>query len=100
MKMRLSSAFRISHPLLDDRLCLLDELPVQVDRVRVYLAHGIVLAEDVLGSLLVVGVGLGGMFLALLAHAMRFRPVARVVRLAGLCGTMLVLALLFARQVA
>lgn len=100
VQVRLPALLRVADALLQDLLGLLHELPVQVDRVAVHLAHGVVLAEDELGRLPVVLVGFGGVLLALLRQLVRLAAVAALVRLLGACGEVLVLALLFAGEVA
>ena len=54
MQMRLPRTLRISNPLLQNPLRLLDKLPMQINRVPIYPAHRIVLPEDVVARLLVV----------------------------------------------
>lgn len=44
----------ISYPLLENLLRLLDELPMQIDRVGRHAPLGVILAEDKLGCALVV----------------------------------------------
>ena len=52
--MRLASALRVSYALFEDLFGFLDKLAMQVDRVAIYSAHGIVLPKDEIGGLLVV----------------------------------------------
>ena len=99
MQVSLARLLRVSDPLLDYFFGLLHILAVQIDSVAVDFANRVVLTEDVLGGLLVVRVGLGGMLLGLLAHAMRLGTVARVVCLACFGSKVLMLALLFTREV-
>lgn len=66
MQMRLSILLRISYPLLQDIFRLLYELSMQVNRVVRDSAGRIVLAEDVIGCLLIVLVHLRRMSLSLL----------------------------------
>ena len=99
MQMRLAVVARVPDALLEDRLGLFNELAVQVDGVARDFADRVVLAEDVLGRLLVVCVGLRGVSLALLAHLVCACAIALLVRFARLGGVMLVLALFFAREV-
>lgn len=73
---------------------------MQIDSVARHFAHGIVLTEYELGGLLVVVVGSGGMLLALGAHFVCPRAIAALVGLPRLCGIVLVLALLFTREIA
>jgi hypothetical protein len=53
VQMPLARLLRVSDALLQNLLGFLDELAVQVDGVRVYAAHGVVFAENVLGGLFV-----------------------------------------------
>ena len=46
VKMGLASGFGILDALLDNCLCFLDKLAVEVNGIRVYSAGGIVFAED------------------------------------------------------
>lgn len=64
VQMRLAPRLSIPEPRLEDVLCLLDELPMQIDSIVSNTADGVVLPEDVLRGLLVVGVLRGGVFLA------------------------------------
>ena len=89
----------IANALLENLLGLLDVLAVQVDSVAGDFAHGIVLAENELGSLLVVFVGFGSMCLALLRQLMRLTTVAALVGLLRTRSERLVLALLFTRKI-
>lgn len=100
VKMVLSRLLRIAYPLLEYLFSFLHVLTVQVDRIAVDLAHRIVLAEDVLRGLLVISVGLGGVLLALFTHAVRLGAVARLVCLACFRSEVLMLSLLFTREVA
>ena len=84
VQMGLAARLGVAYPRLEDVLGLLDELPVQVDRVLGDAALGVVLAEDVLGRLLVVLVHLGPVALALVAQLLRLGAIAALVRLAGL----------------
>lgn len=54
MEMILTVRFRILDPLLEDLLCLFDELSVQIDGVCCDAPVGVVLTEDELRRLLVV----------------------------------------------
>lgn len=67
--------------LLEDALCLLDELPVQVDLILIDAARRVVLAEDVLGRLAVKVVHLGVVRLALVRKLLRAGAVAGLVGL-------------------
>jgi len=53
VQMPLARLLRVSDALFEDFFRFLDELAVQVDGVRVYAAHGVVFAENVLGGLFV-----------------------------------------------
>lgn len=70
--------------LLEDALGLVDKLAVQVDGVGLDLARRVVLAEDVLGRLLVVLVHLGLVPLALVGQLLGRGAAAQLVDLAGL----------------
>lgn len=96
----LAGLLGVADALLDDLLRLLYVLPVQVDGVAGDFADGIVLAEDELRGLLVVGVGLGGVLLALLGEAMRPGAISFFISLVCLGGEVLVLAVFLAREVA
>lgn len=63
---------------------------MEIDSVAGDLSNGIVLAENILRSLLVVLVGLCGMFLALFADAMRLRAIATLVRLLRVRSTLVI----------
>lgn len=63
--MSITPLSRSPNPLLKNLLRLLDELPMQVDSIRVHATRGIVLTEDELRGLLVVHVHQTSMFLAL-----------------------------------
>ena len=86
MQMRLPVRLRISNPLLQHILRLLDKLAVQVNRIAVDSAHGVVLAEDEVGRLLVILVHQLGVALAFFAEVVRCGAVAAhvcTVRLRG-----------------
>ena len=100
VEVRLAVLLGVANALLEDLLCLLDELAVQVDGVAVDFADGVVLAEDELGGLLVVFVGFGCVRLALLRQLFRTGAVAALIGLLRLRGEVLVLALLFTSKVA
>lgn len=98
--MRLPALLRVANALLENLLCFLDELTVQVDCVGVDFAHGVVFAEDEFGGLLVVLVCFGGVLFALVREVFGACAVAALVGLLGAGGEGLVLALLFAGEVA
>ena len=100
MQMSLARGLGVSYPLLQDLLRLFHELSMQIDGVAGHLANSIVLPEDVLRSLLVVIVGFRFMLLALLAELMRAGSIALLVCFARFGRIVLVLALLFAGEVA
>lgn len=77
--MRLSILLRISYPLLKDLLCLLYELPMQVNSVVCDSAWCIVLPEDEVRRLLVVLIHFCSMLLAFLGELVRSCPVAILV---------------------
>lgn len=62
MQMSLSSRLSIPDPRLQDVLGFFDELPVEIDRVLGHAAGRVILPEDVLGGLFVVGVLLALVF--------------------------------------
>lgn len=82
--MILPCTLRVADPLLEDPLRLLDELPVQINRVPVHPAHGVVLPEDVVRRLLVVLVRQRAVSLALFRELVRGAAVAASVGLVGL----------------
>lgn len=96
----LSVLLGVADALLEDFLGFFDELAVQVDGVAVDFSYGVVLAEDEFGGLLVVLVGFGCVSFALLRELFRFGTIAALVGLLGLRCKVLVLALLFASEVA
>lgn len=100
MQVSLARRLSISYPLLQDLLRLLHELSMQIDSVAGHLSNSIVLAEDVLRSLLVVVVGFGFVLLALLAKLVRAGPIALLICFARFGSIVLVLALLLAGEVA
>ena len=100
VEVRLAILLGIANALLEDLLGFFDKLAVQVDGVAVDFADGVVLAEDELGGLLVVFVGFGCVRLALLRQLFRLGAVAALVGLLRARGEVLVLALLFASEVA
>lgn len=100
VEVRLSALLSVADALLEDLLGFFHELAVQVDSVAVDSAHGVVLAEDEFGGLLVVLVGFGCVRLALLRQFLRPAAVAALVGLLRLRGEVLVLALLFTSEVA
>lgn len=99
VKMSLAVLLGVLDALGDYLLGLLDELAVQVNRVRVHAANGIVLAEDVVRGLLVVVVCFGGVLLGLGRHFVGSRAVSALVGLASLGGIVLVLRLFFAGEI-
>ena len=82
--MILPRALRVADPLLEDPLRLLDKLPVQINRVPVHPAHGVVLPEDVVRRLPVVLVRQRAVSLALFRELVRGAAVAASVGLVGL----------------
>lgn len=84
MQMPLPRPPRVRDPLLQYPLRLLDKLPVQIDRVPVHAAHGVVLPEDVVRRLPVVLVRQGAVALALLGQLVRRAAVAALVGLVRL----------------
>lgn len=92
MQMRLPRPPRIPNPLLQYPLRLLHKLPVQINRIPIHPAHGIVLPKDVLRSLPVVRVHHGAMPLALFRQLVRRGPVTAFVGLVGLFLTRILLS--------
>lgn len=84
MQVCLARGLRVSDALLDDIFGLLDELTVQVDGVGGDAVERVVLAEDVLGGLVVVGVHHGAVALAFFGEGVRGGAVAALVGLLGL----------------
>ena len=84
MKVCLPRGLRVPDALLDDILGLLDELAVQVDGVGSDAVHRVVLAEDVVGGLVVEGVHHGAVALAFFGEGVRRGAVAALVGLLGL----------------
>lgn len=84
MQVTLSAGLSISDPRLEDVLGLLDELPVQVDRVGWHAVWVVILAEDEFRGLLVVGVLLPLVFLAFFREGFGCGAVARGIRFMGL----------------
>lgn len=84
MQMRLSGTLRVSNPLLQDPFRLLHILSMQIDRVAIDSAHGIVFAENVVRGLLVVRVHHRAVALAFFGELVRSRAVAALVGLLGL----------------
>lgn len=84
MQVRLPARLGVLDARLEDVLSLLDELPVQVDRVVGDAPGGVVLAEDILGGLLIVCVHLGAVLLALVGEGFGLGAIAALVCLAGL----------------
>lgn len=79
MQMVLPMRLGILNALFQDILRLLDELPMQIDRIGRYAPVGVVLAEDELGCLLVVLVHLAPVGLALLRELFCGRAIAALV---------------------
>jgi hypothetical protein len=71
MQMRLPVLLRVFDPLLKNVLCLLYKLSVEIDRIISDSSLRVVLAENIVGRLLVVLVHLRGMRLAFLRQLMR-----------------------------
>lgn len=86
VQVRLAARLRVADARLEDVLGLLDELPVQVDRVGGDLVRRVVGAEDVLGRLLVVLLHLGRVGLALVAQLLGPGAIALLVGFVGLRG--------------
>ena len=86
MEVGLPRGLRVPDALLDDILGLFDELAVQVDGVGDDAVERVVLAEDVVGGLVVVGVHHGAVALALFGEGVRGGAVAALVGLLGLKG--------------
>lgn len=84
MQMRLPVLLRISDPLLDDILSLLDKLPMQINRIVRDAPRRVVLAEYVVRRLLVVLVHLRSVRLALLGQLVRQPSIAALVCLVRL----------------
>lgn len=84
MEMILTVRFRILDPLLEDLLCLFDELSVQIDGVGCDAPVGIVLAEDEVRGLLVVVVHLAAMGFALFGKFFSLGAIATGVGFLGL----------------
>jgi hypothetical protein len=68
MQMRLAMAPRILDPLLENIFRFLDKLPMQINRVGVYPALGVILPKDKLRRLAVVLVHLAAVGFALLGE--------------------------------
>lgn len=86
VQVRLPARLVRADTLLEDALRLLDELPVQVDAVRLDAAWRVVLAEDVVRRLTVVIVHLGVVRLALVGELLGPGSIAGLVRALGLEG--------------
>ena len=86
VQMRLPRALRISDPLLEDLLRLLDKLPVQIYRVPVHAAHRIVFPENIVRGLFVVLVHHCAVALAFFGELVRRTAVTAVVGIVGLVG--------------
>ena len=100
MQMRLTRLLRIFDALFHDILRLLDELPMQVYRVLCNASRRIVLAEDVVGRLLVVLVAHLGMLLGLVGEFLRGRAIASLVGLLASVRQGLLLRLLLPGEIA
>lgn len=92
MQVRLAVLLGVADALLEHVLGLLDELPVEVDRVVGHAARRVVLPEDVVRGLLVVLVHLGRVPLALVAQLLGLGAVAALVGLVGLSRRRILLA--------
>jgi len=79
MQMRLAILLRISYPLLEYRLRFLDILSVKINCIVWNPSGRIVLPENVVGRLLIVGVHIRRMLLPLLAQLMRRSSIASLV---------------------
>ena len=99
VEVRLSRLLRVPDALLEDLFRFLHVLAVQVDRVARDLAHRVVFAEDELGGLFVQRVGFRRVFLALLAHTVRFGAITTVICLSRFRRIVLMLALFFTSEV-
>jgi len=100
VQMPLPRLLRVTDPFLEDFLGFFDELAVQVDRVRIDAADGVVFPKDVLGGLFVEFVGFGGVGLGLEGEVVGGAAVAALVGLLGARGEGLVLGLFVAGGVA
>lgn len=80
VQVRLAPSLIRADALFENALRLFDELAVQVDAVGVDTAGGVVLPEDVVGSLVVVFLHLGIVGLALVGQFLRSGAVAILVR--------------------
>lgn len=86
MQMILSMRLGVLDALLQNLLRLLDELAVQINRVRRYTPVGVVLAEYELGCLLVVFFHFAPVRLAFLRELLCACPIAARVRFFRLDG--------------
>lgn len=94
MQMRLPILLRISDPLLQNLLCLLYKLPVQINRIVRNSSWHIILPKDIIRGLLVILIHLRRMLLPLLRQLMRRSPISALVCLmrlssvsASVCST-------------
>lgn len=99
MKVSLTGLLCILDALGHNLLCLFYKLTVQINGIAIDAADSIVLAEDVIGGLFVVVVCFGGVLLGLGRHFVSGGTIAPLVSLACLCSKVLMLRLLFTREV-
>lgn len=100
VQVRLALLARGAQAHAHDLLGLVDVLAVQVDGVAGHAAGRIVLAEDVLGGLAVVVIGLGSVALGFDGEVVGAAAVAGLVGLLGLGGKFLALGLLVVGELA
>ena len=81
MQVSLPCRLGISDPLLQHLLRFFDELSVQIDSIAVHSADGIVLSEDVVGSLFIVLVHHCAMPFALFRQLMRCSAITPLIGL-------------------
>lgn len=86
VQVRLAPGLIRADALLENALRLFDELAVQIDAIGFDTAGGVVLAEDVIGRLVVVFPHLGVVSLALVGQFLRSGAVAILVRALRLKG--------------
>ncbi len=79
MQMRLAILLRISDPLLQNLLCLLYKLPMQINRVVRNSPWRIILPKYIIRGLLIILIHLRRMLLPLLRQLMRRSPISTLV---------------------
>lgn len=79
MQMRLPILLRISDPLLQNLLCFLYKLSVQINRIVRHSPLRIILPKDIIRGLLVILIHLRRMLLSLLRQLMRRSPISALV---------------------